>query len=90
MKAKAAELSPGKLAKGAIHRVRESVTEGRRAMRAREAELWSRISGTHAGTLADDLDPNDVVIVDGELIEPGKVIVLRRPGESDRIRRRRS
>ena len=72
----AAEYAPAQMAKKAGDRVREAVAEGKRAMKAKEAELRARIDG-RAGTLADDLDEGDTVIVDGRPVEPGQVIVLR-------------
>ena len=54
----------------------KAVAEGKRAMKAKEAELRARIDGRVA-TLADDLEEGDTVIVDGRPVEPGQVIVLR-------------
>jgi hypothetical protein len=76
VKQKAAELAPVNVARGAAGRVREAVAEGRRAMRAKEAELRARLEG-RAGVLADELDEGDAVLVDGTPVEPGQVIVLR-------------
>lgn len=75
-KAVAAEYAPAQVAKKAGDRVREAVAEGKRAMKAKEAELRARLDG-HASTLADDLDDGDRVLVDGSPVEPGQVIVLR-------------
>ena len=75
-KAVAAEYAPAQVAKKAGDRVREAVAEGKRAMKAKEAELRARLDG-HASTLADDLDEGDRVLVDGSPVEPGQVIVLR-------------
>ena len=72
----AAEYAPAQMARKAGDRVREAVAEGKRAMKAKEAELRARIDGRVA-TLADDLEEGDTVIVDGRPVEPGQVIVLR-------------
>ncbi|MEY4339471.1 MAG: hypothetical protein RLZ14_1321 [Actinomycetota bacterium] len=72
----AVELAPANVAKKATSRVREAVSEGRRAMKAKEAELRSRLDGG-AHSLADDLDDGDTVMVDGVPVEPGQVIVLK-------------
>jgi hypothetical protein len=83
VKATASQLSPAHVAKSAMHRIRErgrdlsdAVHEGRVAMHSKEAELIARRDGTLA-TLADELEPNDRVLVDGQPVEPGQVIVLR-------------
>ncbi len=88
VKETASHLAPGNLARSAASRIRErghDVTEalrdGRRAMHDKEAELIARRDGTMA-SLADELEPDDQVLVDGHPVEPGQVIVLRqvRPG----------
>ena len=76
VKAAAAELTPANVLKKATGRVRAAVQEGKRAMRIKEAELRARRDG-RAGTLADDLGDGDTVLVDGQPVEPGQVIVLR-------------
>jgi hypothetical protein len=77
VKRTALALRPNRLASGAAQRLGDAVREGRWAMRAKEVELRARLAGTAPITLADELDPDDAVLVDGELVEPGKVIVLR-------------
>lgn len=77
VKAAAVELAPANVARKAGNRLRDAVAEGKRAMRAKEAELRGRMNGT-AHTLADDLEEGDEVIVDGRPVEPGQVIVLDR------------
>lgn len=72
----AAEYAPAQMAKKAGDRVRDAVAEGKRAMKAKEAELRARLDGRVA-TLADDLEEGDTVMVDGRPVEPGQVIVLR-------------
>lgn len=93
VKQTAAALSPGNLASGAAHRVGDAVREGRRAAQAKEIVLRARLTGAQPATLADELHPDDTVLVDGEPVEPGQVIVLRkvhRPGLSAQRRRRRA
>ena len=80
VKAAAAELTPANVLKKATGRVREAVREGKRAMRTKEAELRARRDG-RTGTLADDLLAGDTVLVDGQPVEPGQVIVLRQVRE---------
>lgn len=62
--------------RGRGHDVTEAISEGRRAMHDKEAELRARRDGTLA-SLADELEPDDQVLVDGQPVEPGQVIVLR-------------
>ncbi|MCU1396276.1 MAG: hypothetical protein JWM34_4704 [Ilumatobacteraceae bacterium] len=78
----ASQLAPVNVAKSAVGRVRErgndvidAVRDGRDAMRAKENELRAKLHGVP--TLAEELDPADVVLVDGHPVEPGQVIVLR-------------
>lgn len=80
VKQKAADLAPSKVARNAAQRVRDAASEGRRAMRAKEAELKARLDGRSA-TLADELHEGDEVLVDGRPVEPGQVIVLRQVRE---------
>ncbi len=76
VRAAAAELAPANVARKAGDRVRDAVHEGKRAMRAKEAELRARMNGD-VGSLADQLDEGDTVLVDGHPVEPGQVIVLK-------------
>jgi hypothetical protein len=89
VKETASHLTPAHVARTAVAKVRErkdavvdAVREGREAMHAKEAELRADRDGTRA-TLADELEPQDRVLVDGRPVEPGQVIVLRqvRDGE---------
>lgn len=90
VKSATAELHATKVARRVSDRVRDAVTEGRRAMRSKEAELAARRDG-RLETLADDLDAGDLVIVEGKPVEPGQVIVVRQVDERhDRRTRRRS
>lgn len=84
------DFAPAKVAQRLGDRVREAVDEGRRAMRAKEAELRARSEG-RATTLADHVEPDTEVLVGGRPVEPGQVIVLRQVRESDdRPHRRRA
>lgn len=86
----AAQLAPVNVAKGAAHRVREAVAEGRQAMKAKEAELRGRRDG-RVSSLADELGEHDAVYVDGRPVEAGQVIVLRDIDDlADRRRRKRA
>jgi hypothetical protein len=87
VKQAATQLAPKNVAQGITTRVRESVVEGRMAMRAKEAELRARLDG-RAMRLADDLDAGDEVLVDGVPVEPGQVIVLKQVRDRDADRRR--
>jgi hypothetical protein len=51
--------------------------EGRDAMHTRERELRARRDG-RVETLDDQLGPDDQLLVDGQPVETGRVIVLRR------------
>ena len=88
MKQAATHLTPKNVVHGVTHRVRDAFSEGRQAMRAREAELRARLDG-RATTLADDLDDGDEVLVDGQPVSPGQVIVLKQVRDRDDERRRR-
>ncbi len=81
VKSAAVEFAPANVARKTTERVKEAVQEGRRAMRAKEAELRGRLDG-RAHSLADDLDDGDAVIVDGMPVEPGQVIVLKQVRDS--------
>lgn len=80
----ATQLAPSNLARGALRRVKQkghdvgdAVREGRDAMRARESELRASRDG-RVETLDDQLGPDDQLLVDGQPVETGRVIVLRR------------
>jgi len=80
VKAVAAEFAPSNVMHKATDRVRDAMHEGKRAMRAKETEMRARMDG-RAGTLADDIEEGDTVLVDGQPVEPGQVIVLRQVRE---------
>ena len=89
MKQAATHLAPKNVVHSVKDRVRDAFTDGRAAMRAREAELRARLDG-RATTLADDLDEGDEVLVDGRPVAPGQVIVLKQIRDRDDDRRRRA
>jgi hypothetical protein len=88
VKKAAANLTPKHVIHGVTGRIRDAISEGRDAMRAKEAELRARLDG-RVTTLADDLDEGDEVQVHGRPVEPGQVIVLKqvRDRKFDRPRR---
>jgi hypothetical protein len=88
VKAVATELAPSNIARKTGDRLRDAVHEGKRAMRAKEQELHARLDG-RASTLADDLQEGDTVLVDGQPVEPGQVIVLRQVRERNEAAARR-
>jgi hypothetical protein len=91
VKAAAAELSPANLMHKAADRVRDAVADGKQALKAKQIELRARLTGNtgHAATLADELQDGDAVFVDGQPVEPGKVIVLRKVRERNEAAGRR-
>lgn len=96
VKRAAAQLAPVHVAKSAVAKVRdrsrdvaEAVRDGRQAMKAKESELKARLAGT-AASLADELEPDDQVLVDGLPVEPGQVIVLRQVRDNEQVGPRRS
>jgi len=91
----AAQLAPARVARSAVDRVRttvdtatDAVREGRRAMRAKEAELSARRDG-RAASLAEVLGPDDEVQVDGVPVDAAQVVVLRDPNRVPISRGRR-
>jgi hypothetical protein len=68
--------SAGSAARRARHRVSEAVREGVTAGRRREHELRAERDGRLV-RLSDYLDDGDEVVVDGEPIDSGRVIVMR-------------
>ncbi|MDJ0769444.1 MAG: hypothetical protein QNJ12_11650 [Ilumatobacter sp.] len=84
VKETASQLAPANVARGAAKRARkrgrqvvEAVREGRVAMRAREDELKAR-RDARVKTLDDQLEPGDQLYVDGQPVETGRVIVLKK------------
>ncbi len=80
----ARRLAPSNVARGATgsvkrtgRRVADAVREGRHAARVRERELIAERDGrlVHLG---DHLQPGDELLVDGEPVESGRVILMRR------------
>ena len=64
-------------------RVTGAVHEGVTAARRREDELRAERDGRLV-RLRDHLADGDEVLVDGEIVEPGRVILMRRPDRSTR------
>lgn len=96
VKETASQLAPTNVARSAVAKVRarthdvvDAVRDGREAMHAREAELRAKLDGTST-TLADELDPDDYVLVDGHPVEPGQVVVLRQVRDNHAGQRRSS
>jgi hypothetical protein len=84
VKQTAAQLAPANVAKGAASKVKQSgrrvidaVREGRDAMHAREDELKAR-RDARIETLDDHLDDGDQLFVDGQPVDSGRVIVLKK------------
>ncbi len=95
VKATAAHLAPGNVIKSASRRLRQrghdvtdAIREGRTAMHDKEAELLARRDGTLV-SLADELEPDDHVLVDARPVEAGQVIVFRQLHDNDRSGHRR-
>lgn len=83
VKRTAAQLAPANVAKGAASRAKQSglrvvdaVREGRSAMHAREDELKAR-RDSRVEPIDDHLEPGDRLLVDGQPVEAGRVIVLK-------------
>lgn len=83
IKRTAAQLAPVNVAKGAAGRAKQggqrvvaAVKEGRQAMRVREDELKAR-RDARVETLDDHLEPGDQLLVDGQPVDSGRVIVLK-------------
>ena len=90
VKETASQLAPANVAKGAAVRVRQSggqladaLREGRMAMRAREDELKAR-RDARVESLDDRLDPGDRLLVDGQPVDVGRVIVLKQKQKKTR------
>lgn len=76
----ARRVAPLNVARTTIGRVGDAVREGRAAARTRERELRAERDGRLV-RLRDHLHPGDEVLVDGEPVESGRVILLRRPDQ---------
>lgn len=84
VRATAAQYAPARVARGTLDLARnraldlaEAVRDGRQAMRVREAELKARRDGRLV-PLDEHVSPGDALLVDGEPVDPGRVILLRR------------
>lgn len=89
VKQTANQLAPVNVAKGAAGRVRDqgrlvvdAIREGRDAKNAKEAEMRARYDG-RVESLDDRLQPGDQLFVDGQPVEPGRVVVLRTADAAD-------
>lgn len=83
IKETAANLAPANVAKSAASRAKQggkrivdAAREGRSAMREREDELKAR-RDARVEPIDDHLDPGDQLLVDGQPVEAGRVIVLK-------------
>ncbi len=83
IKRTASQLAPVNVAKGAASRAKQggrkvvaAVKEGRAAMHAREDELKVR-RDARVETLDEHLEPGDQLLVDGQPVDTGRVIVLK-------------
>jgi hypothetical protein len=90
VKSAATALAPTNVARKAadgmrsqVDRVRDAVHEGVDAMRGKEAELRAHRDG-RVEVLDAGLEPGDRVLIEGRLVEPGQVVILR----DERARRR--
>lgn len=87
--AAARKMAPVNVAKGAAgtvkrtgRRVADAVHEGREAAKVRERELRAERDGRLV-RLDDHLKPGDEVLVDGQPVESGRVILMRRPERAE-------
>jgi hypothetical protein len=95
VKQTAASLTPVNVASKAAGAVKQrgrhladAVREGRAAMHAREDQLRARRDHT-VDTLDERLEPGEQILVDGQPVDSGRVIVLKqRPPEQRRRLRR--
>lgn len=83
IKQTASQISPTQVARSGAVVVRrrgrdlvDALREGRDAMHDREDELRARRDGRLA-SLDDQLDPGDVVFIDGRRVDPDRVVVVR-------------
>lgn len=90
VKATAAQLAPANVAKGAANKAKrggrklvDAVREGRSAMREREDELKAR-RDARVEPIDDHLSPGDQLLVDGQPVDTGRVIVLKQKSKQRR------
>ena len=83
IKRTASQLAPVNVAKGVASKAKQggrkvvdAAREGRAAMHNREDELKAR-RDARVETLDEHLDPGDQLLVDGQPVESGRVIVLK-------------
>lgn len=83
----AEKLHPANVARAAGGQVRQLVRRGGQVASAKQQEMVARARG-RATSVADEHDDVDTVIVDGKIVEPGKVILLKQSDRSRTLRRR--
>lgn len=90
VKQTASQLAPANVAKGAANQVKrggrkviEAAREGRSAMRAREDELKAR-RDARVESIDDRLEPGDQLLIDGQPVDAGRVIVMKQTSKSPR------
>lgn len=83
VKQRAQQFKPANVAKGAADKARQggsrlaaAIREGRSAMRAKEDELRAR-RDHHVEPVDARLEPGERLLVDGEAVDHGRVIVLK-------------
>jgi len=83
VKQQAAKLTPSNVARSAADKTRsggrhvvDALRDGRATMKAREAELKAR-RDHHIEPLDGRLEPGEQVLVDGQPVDSGRVIVLK-------------
>lgn len=83
-----------KSTKSRFDSIADAWSAGKDAMHDKEHELKARRDGRFDSLSSDSrlepLQPGDEILVDGERVEPGRVIVLRQVDEPQKIRRSRS
>ncbi len=83
VRATASQIAPSTVVRSAVNSARatgrtvaDAVREGRIAMRRHEEEVRARQEGRLI-SLSDHVEPGDQVLVDGEPVASGRVIVMR-------------
>lgn len=96
VKRTAAHLAPVQTAKRVVnsartrsHTVGEAIRDGRNAMRAKEDELRARRDG-RVSSLADQLGPDDAVLVNGHPVPPGQVLVMHQHRDGEELKLKNS
>jgi hypothetical protein len=86
VKERAQQLKPANVPRGAAAKVKgggarvvEAIRDGRAAMQAKEDELRAR-RDHEVESVDERLEPGEQLLVDGEPVESGRVIVLKQRG----------